>query len=56
MTGLELRVPPDVVWVVVAASMWLASAMTPGIAVETPIRIGLAGVLVVLGGEPHHRR
>ncbi|MGA7270531.1 MAG: isoprenylcysteine carboxylmethyltransferase family protein [Acidimicrobiia bacterium] len=50
MTGLELKIPPDVVWVVVAAFMWLASPLTPRIAVETPIRIGLAGVLVVLGG------
>ncbi len=50
MTGLQLKVPPDVVWVVVATFMWLASRLALGIAVETPIRIALAGSLVVSAG------
>lgn len=50
VTGLELKIPPDVVWALAAASMWLASTLTPGIAVETPIRLAPAGLLVLLGG------
>jgi len=46
VTGLQLKVPPDLVWIVAATLMWLASRWAPGIAVETPIRIALAGLLV----------
>lgn len=46
---LELRVPPDVVWLAVAISQWLASRLTPDVAVAAPIRAGTAGVIFVIG-------
>jgi protein-S-isoprenylcysteine O-methyltransferase Ste14 len=49
MSKLELRVPPDVVWLVVAAAMWLVSKMTPTLGVSLPIRGGAAALLVAAG-------
>ncbi len=49
MSGLELKVAPDVVWLLVAASMWLSSALTRGIAVPAAVRIVLAGSFFAAG-------
>jgi protein-S-isoprenylcysteine O-methyltransferase Ste14 len=49
VSHLELKVPPDAVWLVVAALMWLASATTPGLAIATLLRIGVAAALVAVG-------
>jgi len=50
MSQLELRVPPDVVWVVVAVLMWLASRATVGgLGPAEPLRRPLALVLIVIG-------
>jgi protein-S-isoprenylcysteine O-methyltransferase Ste14 len=49
MSRLELRVPPDVVWLVVAAVMWLASATTPGLAVSVLLRLAGAAAFIVVG-------
>jgi protein-S-isoprenylcysteine O-methyltransferase Ste14 len=48
VSGLELKVPPDVVWLVAAALMWLASALTPRVALPLPLRIGAAVLFAVL--------
>ena len=49
VSGLELKVPPDVVWLVAAALMWLASAITPEFAVPLSLRIGAAVLFAILG-------
>lgn len=49
MSDLELRIPPDAIWVVVAALMWLVSRATPVIVVPAPFRVGAAAVLIVVG-------
>jgi protein-S-isoprenylcysteine O-methyltransferase Ste14 len=49
MSGLDLKVPPDFVWLTVAGAMWLASVVTPGLDFAMPVRIGLAAVLAVPG-------
>ena len=49
VSRLELKIPPDVVWVLVAGLMWLASLRTPKLDLPSPIRIGLAVVLTVVG-------
>ena len=49
MSRLELRVPPDLVWLVVAAAMWLASATTPGLAVSLPLRLLVAAAFIAVG-------
>ena len=49
MADLELRVPPDVVWLVAAALMWLVSATTPDVAVAGLTRAGLAALLFAGG-------
>jgi len=48
-SGLELKAPPDIVWLVVGAMMWLASTMTPGLAVAKPLRLVVAAALIALG-------
>ena len=52
MSTLELKVPPDVVWLAVAALMWVASALTPGLHVvlplALPVGLGLLAVAVAL--------
>ncbi len=49
MSGLELKVPPDVVWLLVAALMWVATATTPGLDVTTASRAAAAGLLIAGG-------
>lgn len=49
VSRLELTIPPDVVWLVTAALMWLLSAVTPGIAVPVAIRAVLAGLFICCG-------
>jgi len=49
MSGLELKVPPDVVWLLVAALMWLARATTPGLDVPATLRAAVTGLLIVGG-------
>jgi protein-S-isoprenylcysteine O-methyltransferase Ste14 len=49
MSSLELKVAPDVVWVVVAAAMWLAARMTPALLVPGAVRVGTAVALIVSG-------
>ena len=49
MSRLELKVPPDVVWVIVASLMWLASTKTPRLEIPSPVRVGIAVVLTVVG-------
>jgi protein-S-isoprenylcysteine O-methyltransferase Ste14 len=46
---LELKVPPDVVWLLIAGMMWIASAVTPGIAIPMAFRVGIALVLAGVG-------
>jgi len=60
--SLELRIPPPVVALLVAAAMWLASAWGPGLELTTSIRITLTiiiampGVLFSLAGMISFRR
>ena len=49
MSRLELKLPPDVVWLAVAALMGLASAITPGLAIAMMLRIGVAVPFVAIG-------
>lgn len=49
MSRLELKVPPDVVWLVVAALMWLASVGTPRVAVPVYVRLATAASLAGAG-------
>jgi protein-S-isoprenylcysteine O-methyltransferase Ste14 len=49
MSKLELRAPPDLVWLVVAAVMWLASATTPGLAVSPALRLVVAAAFIAAG-------
>jgi protein-S-isoprenylcysteine O-methyltransferase Ste14 len=49
MSRLELKIPPDVVWVTMALLMWLASRATPAILVPDRLRVGVAVSLIVAG-------
>lgn len=49
MSSLELKIPPDVVWVVVAGLMWLASRGTVGFAAAESLRRLLALILIGIG-------
>ena len=49
MSRLELKIPPDVLWVLVAGLMWLTSLRTPRLDLPTPIRVGSAVALTVAG-------
>jgi protein-S-isoprenylcysteine O-methyltransferase Ste14 len=49
VSRLELRIPPDVVWVLVAGLMWLAAVSTPRVVVPSLARIGIGAVLTILG-------
>jgi protein-S-isoprenylcysteine O-methyltransferase Ste14 len=46
---LELKVPPDAVWLLIAGMMWIASAVTPGISIPMALRVGIALVLAGVG-------
>jgi len=47
MSGLELKVIPDVVWLVAAGLMWLVATLTPSLSVPAWLR--LVGTLALLG-------
>ncbi len=50
VSHLELRIPPDVIWVVVAVLMWLASRATAGgLGPAEPLRRPLAVIMIVIG-------
>ena len=49
MSRLELKVPPDVVWVFVAGAMWLASRYTPQLSLPSLIRVGVPSLLTAAG-------
>jgi protein-S-isoprenylcysteine O-methyltransferase Ste14 len=49
MSRLELKIPPDVVWIAVAALMWLAARVTPAVAIPNRLRVWIAVVLIVAG-------
>lgn len=49
MSRLELKVPPDVVWLAVAALMWLAAVLARRLTVEVPLRLWVAVVLTACG-------
>jgi len=46
---LELKVPPDVVWVLVAGLMWLASVVTPRLSISSSLRVVAAVALTAVG-------
>lgn len=49
MPRLELKAPPDVVWVLVAGLMWVASMWTPRLDVSLAVRARAAVVLAGAG-------
>lgn len=49
MSRLELKVPPDLAWVCVAALMWAASVMTPRVSLPSSLRATGAVALAILG-------
>ena len=49
MSRLELKVAPDVVWLLVAALMWLVSTVTPGLNIAAPAGVAVS-VLAILAG------
>jgi protein-S-isoprenylcysteine O-methyltransferase Ste14 len=49
MSSLELRIPPDVIWVAVAGLMWLASRVNAGFGAAESVRRPLALILIVIG-------
>ena len=56
MSALELKVPPPVVALIVAAGMWIMSSFTPVIELSRPVRVlvalgiaGLAGCIDLAG-------
>lgn len=49
MSGLELRIAPDVVWLLTAALMWLSSGLTRDIDISIGVRIALAALCFCAG-------
>lgn len=49
MSGLELRIAPDVVWLLTAALMWLSSALTRDIDIPIVARIVLVALCFFAG-------
>ncbi len=49
MRALELKVPPLVVVLVVAAAMWLVATWVPSLSVAIPWRVAIAASLAVVG-------
>ena len=49
MSSLELKIPPDAVWVAVAGLMWLASRVTVGFGAAESLRCPLALILIAIG-------
>ena len=50
MHGLELRLPPPLVWLLSAALAWTIATLTPEFTMDWPGRRALAVLLVLLGG------
>jgi protein-S-isoprenylcysteine O-methyltransferase Ste14 len=50
MRALELKIPPPVVALVVAAAMWLVASLVSILVVPASIRITLAVAIALLGG------
>ena len=50
MQGLDLKVPPLLVWLVFAGTMFGVAYVAPGISYPLPARFALALALVVFGG------
>lgn len=49
MKTLELKIPPPVVMLLVAGAMWWIASHTPHLELPTPIRVGLAIALGLVG-------
>ncbi len=49
MNALENRIPPPIVALLAAALMWAIARDAPPIAMDNTLRLGLVGVLVVVG-------
>lgn len=49
MIWLEHKVPPPVVGLIVAASMWIASSVGPQLAIPSGARIAMVVLLVMIG-------
>jgi protein-S-isoprenylcysteine O-methyltransferase Ste14 len=50
MTQLELKIPPDVVWIAVGGLMWLAARVNAGgFGAGELLRLPLAAVLIAIG-------
>jgi protein-S-isoprenylcysteine O-methyltransferase Ste14 len=49
MSSLELKVPPDLIWVAVAVLMWLTSRVAAGVVAGEQFRRVLALVLIAIG-------
>jgi protein-S-isoprenylcysteine O-methyltransferase Ste14 len=49
VSSLELKIPPDVIWVAVAGLMWLSSRVAVGFGAEAPLRRPLALLLILIG-------
>jgi protein-S-isoprenylcysteine O-methyltransferase Ste14 len=49
VSRLELKVPPDVIWILVAGLMWLVSTRTPKVDLPSLVRVGTTVVLTVIG-------
>ena len=50
MNTLELKVPPPLVALILAAGMWIISSFTPSIEISTLVRVVVAIVIALLGG------
>jgi len=49
MSRLELKIPPDVVWVINAGLMWLVAKASPRLVVPTLLRVGMGALLLICG-------
>lgn len=49
MSRFELKIAPDVIWLLTAALMWLAAALTTGVTIPTVARIVGAGFFLAIG-------
>jgi len=49
VTSLELKIPPDLIWVAVAGMMWLTSRVVVGLGAAEGPRRALAVILIVIG-------
>ena len=49
MNVLELKIPPPLVGALTATAMWLLSMVTPSLKMPSPLRLGGAVVLAIVG-------